>query len=140
MLISNDDRLSFEKSRLGRRSVTLPKGRLSEPLIASQVSRQSELAFPEMSELDTVRHFINLSRKNFSVDTHFYPLGSCTMKYNPKVNDWVARQKIHKPPSASASGDGPGDVAGFVGAGRCSERDYGMDRFTLQPRRARTEN
>ena len=40
---------------------------------------------PEISELDTIRHFTRLSRKNFSIDTHFYPLGSCTMKYNPRA-------------------------------------------------------
>ena len=46
---------------------------------------------PELSEPEVVRHFVNLSTMNMSVDTHFYPLGSCTMKYNPKVNEWAAR-------------------------------------------------
>jgi len=52
---------------------------------------RKDLPLPEMTELDCVRHFTRLSQKNFSVDTHFYPLGSCTMKYNPKANEEVAR-------------------------------------------------
>ena len=96
MLISQDDRLSFEKSKPGRRAVRLPASRFSKDArksIPEGLLRQTSIGFPEMSESDIVRHFINLSRKNFSVDTHFYPLGSCTMKYNPKVNEWAARQE-----------------------------------------------
>ncbi|MEJ2741193.1 MAG: aminomethyl-transferring glycine dehydrogenase subunit GcvPB [Gammaproteobacteria bacterium] len=52
--------------------------------------RQSDLGIPEVSELQVVRHFTMLSRKNFSIDTHFYPLGSCTMKYNPRIAHKVA--------------------------------------------------
>ena len=47
--------------------------------------------FPEVAELDLVRHYTELSNKNFGVDNGFYPLGSCTMKYNPKINEKVAR-------------------------------------------------
>jgi len=60
-----------------------------ETLIPSNLIR-SDLPLPDISELDVVRHFTRLSQKNFSVDTHFYPLGSCTMKYNPKVNEEIA--------------------------------------------------
>ncbi len=49
-----------------------------------------ELALPEIGQLDLVRHYTHLSHRNFSVDDNFYPLGSCTMKYNPKVNEWAA--------------------------------------------------
>ncbi len=52
--------------------------------------RRADLPLPEVSEIQVVRHFTRLSQLNFSVDTNFYPLGSCTMKYNPKVNDWAA--------------------------------------------------
>ena len=48
-------------------------------------------ALPELNELEVVRHFVNLSHLNYGVDTGFYPLGSCTMKYNPKLNEWAAR-------------------------------------------------
>ena len=60
-------------------SELLPEGMLRE-----------ELNLPEVSEVDTVRHFTNLSTKNYGVDTGFYPLGSCTMKYNPKINEDMA--------------------------------------------------
>src|SRR5512137_2248034 len=81
----------FEKSKPGRRGVSLlacdvpPAPSLPENLLAQEAP-----PLPEVSELDTVRHFTNLSRRNFSVDTNFYPLGSCTMKYNPKVLEDVA--------------------------------------------------
>ncbi len=52
---------------------------------------RDELPLPEVSELQAVRHFVRLSQLNYSIDTGFYPLGSCTMKYNPKVNEDVAR-------------------------------------------------
>jgi glycine dehydrogenase subunit 2 len=61
-----------------------------EKLIPPELLRQ-DLPLPESSELDVIRHFTRLSQKNFSVDTHFYPLGSCTMKYNPKANEEVAK-------------------------------------------------
>ena len=54
--------------------------------------RQQPPPLPEVSELDVVRHFTRLSQRNFSVDTHFYPLGSCTMKYNPRVCHTAAMQ------------------------------------------------
>lgn len=60
-----------------------------EKLVPQDLLR-TELDLPEQSELEVVRHFTKLSQKNFSVDTHFYPLGSCTMKYNPKANETVA--------------------------------------------------
>lgn len=52
---------------------------------------ESKLDLPELGEVDLVRHYTNLSRRNFGVDNGFYPLGSCTMKYNPKINEEVAQ-------------------------------------------------
>ena len=138
MLISQDDRLSFEKSKPGRRAVSLPKERFSgvdsPKSIPRNLLRQTSIGFPEMSEPDIVRHFINLSRKNFSVDTHFYPLGSCTMKYNPKVNEWAARQKkftaLH-PLQAEATAQGMLQILWELEADL--KEISGMDRFTLQP-------
>ncbi|MBI2911270.1 MAG: aminomethyl-transferring glycine dehydrogenase subunit GcvPB [Chloroflexi bacterium] len=81
----------FDKSRPGRRATTLPPLDVPpSPLPPKEALRQS-LRLPEVSELDLVRHFVTLSQKNFSVDTTFYPLGSCTMKYNPKRNEEAAR-------------------------------------------------
>lgn len=84
--------LIFEKSREGRRGFCLPKTDVPVKAEVPQKYRRSvESRLPEVSELDVVRHFTQLSQKNFSVDTQFYPLGSCTMKYNPRVTESLAR-------------------------------------------------
>lgn len=88
--------LIFEIGSPGRRGYSLPP--LDVPrkevssVIPSSLLRKSPPALPEVSELDVVRHYVSLSKKNFSVDANFYPLGSCTMKYNPKVNEDVIKQ------------------------------------------------
>lgn len=78
----------FEKSVTSRRGVVF--GAAGKNPVAEKYLRKEAPALPELSELDVVRHYTNLSRRNFSVDTHFYPLGSCTMKYNPKINEKVS--------------------------------------------------
>ena len=83
--------LIFEHSKPGRQaSAQSPKVSLNADLIPNQFLRQTELGLPEVSELDVVRHFTRLSQKNFSIDTNFYPLGSCTMKYNPRACNSLA--------------------------------------------------
>jgi len=86
------EQLIFEKSRPGRQAVVLPKANVpaSEEAIPMQFLRKESPALPAVSELEAVRHFTNLSYLNHSIDKGFYPLGSCTMKYNPKVNDAMA--------------------------------------------------
>ncbi|HUG48230.1 MAG TPA: aminomethyl-transferring glycine dehydrogenase subunit GcvPB [Candidatus Limnocylindria bacterium] len=59
--------------------------------VPPELRRRQPLALPELSEPEVIRHFVNLSQLNYAVDTGFYPLGSCTMKYNPKINEWAAR-------------------------------------------------
>lgn len=77
--------LIFEVSRSGRQSKSqIPVGKASCTDIPEALLRKDKPRLPEVSELQVVRHYTNLSRKNFSIDTHFYPLGSCTMKYNPR--------------------------------------------------------
>lgn len=84
--------LIFEKSVKGRRGFIPPKSDVGlQSQIPSKYQRKEACPFPELSELDIVRHFTLLSQKNFSVDTNFYPLGSCTMKYNPKFTEAIAR-------------------------------------------------
>jgi glycine dehydrogenase subunit 2 len=84
------EKLLFEISKPGRRCVTLPP--LDVPAVDARAAlkgarlRKEPARLPEVGELDLVRHFKNLAQKNFSVDRNFYPLGSCTMKYNPKIN------------------------------------------------------
>ncbi len=83
--------LIFEKSVQGRRGVTLPENDTGVHVeIDPRYARTSVPPLVSLSELDVVRHFTELSRKNYGVDTNFYPLGSCTMKYNPKVLESIA--------------------------------------------------
>jgi glycine dehydrogenase subunit 2 len=83
--------LIFEKSIAGRRGVSLPDADVPRAAELPEALRRGKAApLPELSELDLVRHFTNLSRRNFSIDTNFYPLGSCTMKYNPRILEDVA--------------------------------------------------
>ena len=87
--------LLFESSRPGRRGVPLdppdvPAVEVARELGAELV-RDDIPDFPELAELDVVRHFTRLSQWNYGIDSGFFPLGSCTMKYNPKVNEVVAR-------------------------------------------------
>ena len=82
----------MDLSRPGRRGVAVPPVDVPRsPLPEGDGIVRTELTLPEVSELDLVRYFTRLSQQNYSVDTNFYPLGSCTMKYNPKVNEEVAR-------------------------------------------------
>ncbi|MBN2579170.1 MAG: aminomethyl-transferring glycine dehydrogenase subunit GcvPB [Pirellulales bacterium] len=86
--------LLFELSRPGCRAAQLPKCDVPErpltELLPAGAIQSEPAGLPELSEPDVVRHFVNLSTLNMSVDTHFYPLGSCTMKYNPKRNERLA--------------------------------------------------
>jgi glycine dehydrogenase subunit 2 len=83
--------LLFEMSREGRDGVRPPACDVPETAIPEALRRRS-LALPEVAEVDAVRHYVRLSQMNYSVDTGLYPLGSCTMKYNPKVNEAAARR------------------------------------------------
>ncbi|MEA3366305.1 MAG: aminomethyl-transferring glycine dehydrogenase subunit GcvPB, partial [Candidatus Hydrogenedentes bacterium] len=84
--------LIFEKSHTGRRAITFDALDVPETAPPAELCREEPAALPEVSELDVVRHFSRLSQRNFGIDTHFYPLGSCTMKYNPKMADAVAAE------------------------------------------------
>lgn len=84
-------KLIFEKSVPGRRGVRPAKSDVPTTVdIKKELLRENDAQLAELSELDVVRHFTELSRRNFGVDTNFYPLGSCTMKYNPKVAERIA--------------------------------------------------
>ena len=90
------EKLLFEISKGGKKGVKLPGLDVEEVDITEVVEEEylrKYLDLPQVSELDVVRHFTRLSQLNFSVDTNFYPLGSCTMKYNPRVNETVASLK-----------------------------------------------
>lgn len=86
--------LIFERGGAGRRAYRLPAldvpEQAAEDLIPADQLRSAPPELPEVSEPEVVRHYVGLSRRNYGVDVGFYPLGSCTMKYNPKVNEWAA--------------------------------------------------
>jgi glycine dehydrogenase subunit 2 len=90
-----DEPLIFEQGGEGRKGYSLPRWDVAESeaknLIPSHLLREDLEGFPQLSEIDVVRHFTRLSQWNYGVDSGFYPLGSCTMKYNPKVNEEIAR-------------------------------------------------
>jgi len=86
-----DEPLLFERSVPGRRGCDLPPLDVAKANLPAKLVRDDIEGFPELSEVDVVRHFTRLSTWNYGVDSGFYPLGSCTMKYNPKVNEMVAR-------------------------------------------------
>ncbi|MBU0936315.1 MAG: aminomethyl-transferring glycine dehydrogenase subunit GcvPB [Spirochaetes bacterium] len=83
------EKLAYELSSPGRIGVVLPECDVPVTALPKDMLRDN-LPLPEMDELTVVRHFTRLSQKNFSIDTHYYPLGSCTMKYNPKINEATA--------------------------------------------------
>ncbi|MDO5037375.1 MAG: aminomethyl-transferring glycine dehydrogenase subunit GcvPB [Tissierellia bacterium] len=89
------DKVIFELSQEGRRAYSLPKldveARDLEDFFPEGALRKDDLDFPQVSQQELVRHYTHLSMKNYSLDNDFYPLGSCTMKYNPKINEVMAR-------------------------------------------------
>lgn len=84
----------YTKSKTGRRGVKFPTSGVAEKdlskFIPENLLNKDKVKLPELTELDVLRYFTNLSQKNFSIDNVFYPLGSCTMKYNPKINEYAA--------------------------------------------------
>ncbi|HEY4602621.1 MAG TPA: aminomethyl-transferring glycine dehydrogenase subunit GcvPB [Cerasibacillus sp.] len=94
-MANTDFPLIFERSKEGRVSYSLPELDVPEVDLSEEFSdeyiRQTPPELPELSELELMRHYTALSTRNFGVDSGFYPLGSCTMKYNPKINEDVAR-------------------------------------------------
>ena len=130
--------LLSDLSRPGRRGFHLPKLdvplRKPEELIPADLIRKEPAFLPELSERDLVKHFMRLAHLNFSAETNFYPLGSCTMKYNPKVNEEIANlagfAKVH--PYAPEE-----QVQGILGLlvelEQLFKEILGMDAVTLQP-------
>src|SRR5512136_2117265 len=128
----------YEKTRPGRRCVRLPASDVppAAPLPENLLAQEAP-SLPEVSELDTVRHFTNLSRRNFSVDTNFYPLGSCTMKYNAKVLENSAALFAPFHPMTALLPGGEALCQGTLGLlhalGELLAEITGMDEVTTQP-------
>ncbi|MBI4609969.1 MAG: aminomethyl-transferring glycine dehydrogenase subunit GcvPB [Candidatus Rokubacteria bacterium] len=132
------DKLIFELSSPGRVGYSLPDADVptADPanLLPATYLRPSPPELPEVSEFDVIRHYTRLSQLNFYVDTHFYPLGSCTMKYNPRLNEEMARlpgfARLHPlaPPAAAQ-----GALRLMWELARDLAEIVGMDAVSLQP-------
>ena len=132
-------KLIYELSRPGKRTyIPIKKKNIPlksrEGLLPKDLLRREKAFLPEVSELDVTRHFTNLSRLNMSVDTNFYPLGSCTMKYNPKIIEYISSNPQFKdlhpyfPEEFSQ-----GTLKILYDIGEYLKKISGMDKVTLQP-------
>jgi glycine dehydrogenase subunit 2 len=136
--VSQNEGLIFEKSSPGKRAFDLPS--LDVPAVDPQEvlgdrhRGEGVAGFPEVSEIEVVRHFTRLSTWNYAIDLGMYPLGSCTMKYNPRVNEFIARldgistEHPLQPPELS---QGCLKILGLLED--CLREITGMDAVTLQP-------
>ena len=133
-----DERLIFEKSVEGRIGYSLPENDVPEVDLESfypvEMLRKTAPELPEVSEVDVIRHYTNLSKRNYGVDSGFYPLGSCTMKYNPKINEDIASMEglaqmhpFQDPQSAQ------GNLEILHNMDKYLSEILGMERVTLQP-------
>ena len=130
-------RLIFEKGKKGRCGIKIPKSDVPSREFPSKYKRKKDPPLPELSELDVVRHFTRLSQLNFCVDTNFYPLGSCTMKYNPKFTEQVERisgfSNLHPLLSYISEEAVQGALEVIYETERLLCEITGMDEFTTQP-------
>src|SRR6202789_2209858 len=136
--INQNEALLFERSSPGKRGYQLPP--LDVPAVDAAAALgprnvRSEIAdFPEVSEVEAIRHFTRLSTQNYAIDLGLYPLGSCTMKYNPRVNEQVARIEglawahPYQPESLAQ-----GIMEVMAALERALAEITGMDAVTLQP-------
>jgi glycine dehydrogenase subunit 2 len=132
------DGLIFEQSVPGRVGHSLPDADVPEAdparLLPAAHLRRTPPALPEVSEFDAVRHYTRLSRLNYGLDTHFYPLGSCTMKYNPKLNEDMARLPGFARLHPLTPGEGAQGALQLMGElGEMLAEIVGMDATSLQP-------
>lgn len=124
------DKLIFELSKSGRIGFSLREAK-AQVSIPDNLKRKMPLALPEVSEPDVVRHYTNLSQMNFGVDTGFYPLGSCTMKYNPKINEEVSAYPQFQNTHPLMRSEGLEKIYELTQKYLCAIT--GMSRFTFQP-------
>ena len=130
------NKLIFELSQPGRTGYKLPELDVEEKdnLIPEEFLSNEELDLPEVSEVDVVRHYTNLSTLNFGVDTGMYPLGSCTMKYNPKINEEiVANPKLARLHPKQDDYQVQGALEAMYTLQKSLCEVSGMDYMTLQP-------
>ncbi|HXZ11605.1 MAG TPA: aminomethyl-transferring glycine dehydrogenase subunit GcvPB [Candidatus Sulfotelmatobacter sp.] len=136
--VSQNEGLIFEKSAPGKRGMQLPP--LDVPAVdpakalGPEFARDSVEGFPEVSEIEVIRHFTRLSTWNYAIDLGMYPLGSCTMKYNPRVNEFVARlDGLASEHPQQPAGVSQGCLRILHDLQKCLLTITGMDAATLQP-------
>jgi len=132
--MTSPEKLLFEISTPGARAVDLPPSDVPTAELDPAYASFVETGLPEVGQLDLVRHYTHLSHENFSVDDNFYPLGSCTMKYNPKVNEWAAALAgfAHVHPMQSEA-DLQGVLALLYHLRIYLQEISGLDEVSLQP-------
>src|SRR6202012_3537288 len=135
--LTQNEPLLFEKSSPGKRGYRLPPPDVPEAdavKLLGNAARTEAAALPELSEIEIIRHFTRLSTWNYAIDLGMYPLGSCTMKYNPRVNEFVSRLEgiaeahPYQPESLSQ-----GSLQIVKLLQDCLIEITGMDTITLQP-------
>ena len=134
----NETKLIFEQSETGRQAYSLPENDVEMYDLSAELpehlSRKAAAELPEVSELQLMRHYTALANKNFGIETGFYPLGSCTMKYNPKVNEDIARldgfANIHPLQNPETT---QGALQLMYGLQEDLKQVTGMDEISLQP-------
>ena len=137
-MIRNYDKLIFELSKEGRKGYSLPENSLKNEFcmcrLPEALKRSADPQLPEVTEFDVVRHYTNLSNKNFGVDTGFYPLGSCTMKYNPRINEEInampAFARLHPQTPVEAA---QGALEVYYNLAESLAEISGLAAFTLNP-------
>ncbi len=129
--------LIFKKGVKSRRGIKIPRSDVPAKEIPLKYKRTKRPSLPELSELDVVRHFTRLAQLNFSIDTNFYPLGSCTMKYNPKFTEQIERlngfSNLHPLFTYISEGVVQGVLEVIYETERLLCEITGMDEFTTQP-------
>lgn len=127
-------KLIFELSHEGRKAYSLPKNIFGDYHLPAEMKREVDAELPECDELTIVRHYTNLSGNNFGVDNGFYPLGSCTMKYNPYINEeMAARPEFSAIHPTQPDNTCQGALAVYYNLQKSLSAITGLSEFTLNP-------
>ena len=127
-------KLIFELSHEGRRACSLPENTYGDYELPADMKRKEDADLPECDELTVVRHYTNMSGNNFGVDNGFYPLGSCTMKYNPYIDEeMAARKEFTAAHPAQPLDTCQGALAVYYNLQRSLSAITGLAEFTLNP-------
>ncbi len=125
--------LIFEKSQEGRKGYTLPNSEIKTYTLDEKLTRKDCPNLPEVSEFDVVRHYTNVSFKNFGIEKGFYPLGSCTMKYNPKINQDMANMEGFNLHPYQPIETAQGMLRIYYNLQRMLSNISGLDTYSLNP-------